>query len=267
MDTLTLQEAIARVADAVRDGTPGVTTAASVAPNQFIDNGRKGIGKDKDWAGSQVLFLQPEASAAGIADNTAFDVSGYAANTTLFTLTRDVTNLSGVAQNVPYLLIRTRGQGHPYRSYIRALAWAVQKINPVSAVTYAQATAANVYTYAIPANVQGIYDVTATVQGVEYGLRPVQDWDVKPGRVLKLGQLVPVDYPLALTVSTLQAPTLPTTLLGTITCDADELIDAAAEYLQRGSMRPQDNQKAGNLQQERLRFNTNYVPANYVEVI
>lgn len=267
MDTLTLQEAISRVADNVRDATTGVSTATSVAPNQMIDTGRRGIGKDKEWNGSQVLFLQPEAGGAGISDNTAYDVVDYTTNTGVFTFARGVTSLSGVAQNVPYLIIRTRGQGHPYRSYIRALDWALKKLNPLTPTTFSLTTVAGTQDYTIPANIRGIYDVVATHEGRNYGMRPVADWDVLPGRLLRLGVYVPVDAPLTLTVYALGASVLPTTLLGTITAEADELVDYATEYLQRSSPRPQEVQKAGGYQQERLRFNAGYLPANYVEVI
>lgn len=267
MDTLTLQEAITRVADNVRDATPGVSTASSAAPNQMIDTGRRGIGKDREWNGSQVLFLQPEAGASGIADNTAYDVTGYETLTGTFTFSRNVTSLSGVPQNVPYLIIRSRGQGHPYRAYIRALDWALKKLAPLTAISFTTSTVAGARDYVIPDGIRGIYDVVGTHSGSTYGFRPLHDWDVLPGRILRLGAFVPVDAQLGLTVYGMAAPALPTTLLGTITADADELIDFATEYLMRGSPRPQDMQKAGGLQQERIRLSSVYLPANYVEVI
>lgn len=268
MQTITLQDAISFVADNMRDLTLGTTTQNTAATNQMTDASRVGVGKDAQWVGSQVVLLQPEAGAAGLVGNTPFDVTGYNKSTGLFTFSRDFNATSGVPANVPYMLIRTRGQGTPYRGYIRALTWALAKLNLVVPDLDSNIiTAAADWDYTIPPGITHVYDITTEVQGQVWGFRPETDWRLRPGRKLILNRGLPVEMNLPLTLSVLRTVTLPTTPLGTMTVPLDELVDFASEYLGRTSPRASDMQKAGNLQQERLRFSSSYLPPNAVEVI
>lgn len=267
METLAYQDLIVALAEANRDHTPGITSANAAITNQMIDASRGGTARDRLWEGSEIIFLEPSARNAGRTGLNPFIVTGFT-NTGIFTFNTSWSNSTGVPANLPYAIIRNRGQGAPYRSYAEALRYALSKNGDVQEVLNTSLlTSAGNYTYTIPAGIDAIYEVTFTGPTGRLSVRPGW-WTVLPGRRLFLNNpRLPVAGAYTIEIMGLQRVTLPTELDATLRIALDEIIDLGLEYLSRGGVRPGDTKRGDNLMQERLR--TNYFPyySNLVEVL
>ena len=267
MEVITLQDALVAVADAVRDVVEGTTTASINTPTQMQDATKIG-GKDKMWQGSEVVFLEPDATTAGMTGSNPYEVTDFNASSGLFTLNKNFASGNGVPSNVRYLLLRARGQGNPYRSYLRAIRYALDKLDTsTDSRDTSLTTAADTFEYTIPAGLDTIYDVVfhhATLG--HYALRP-DWWDIAPGRKLVLlNRNLTVASLWTLWLYGTTYVDLPAALSGTMRVPLEELVQQAEEYLRRTSPRQQEAARAGNLTQERLRFTQTRVHPNEKEL-
>lgn len=267
MELVTLQEAILALADTMRDLTDGVTTTSVNTRTQLQDTA-KANSKDKLWQGSELLLLEPDATNAGFTGRNPREVVGFDSATGLFTLNGDFNSGNGVPANVRYALLRNRGQGTPYRTYLRALRYALDKMDTsTDAIDSSLTTAANTWDYTVPAGLSTVYDVVFENADLgRYSLRP-DWWDVAPGRVITLlNRNLTVETPWTLHLYGTISATLPTTLTGTMRVSFEELLNQAEEFLRRTSPRQQENGRAGNLTQERVRFSSTRVHPNEKEL-
>ena len=262
--SVTLQDLLTAVADGARDLTVAVTSNSQAQPNTLYAGGLAGR-RPNHWQHSEIFFKEPEATAAGRTGQHPFTVASYTDG--LFTLDHDF-GPTGVPSGVEFYIVRNHGQGNPYRAYLRALQRAVENLGVHSVVSLAgPATASGVYTYSIPAGLDTIFAVD--IDSGDYGpyeLRPDQ-WEVAPGRGIKLARNLTVAFPWNLTFRGRLWGTLPATLDGTIVCDRDEVVDLALEYLFRTSNKAPDQGKGQNLQAERLKFRTIASYPNEVRLI
>ena len=249
----TLQDLITAVADGARDLTVAETTNSQGLPNKLYAGGLAGR-RPKHWQHSEIFYKEPGATVANRTGKNPFVVTAY--DDGLFTLDHDF-GPTGVPAGVEFYIVRNHGQGNPYRAYLRALQRAVQNLGVHSVVSVAgPATASGVYTYTVPAGLDTIFavDIASGTYG-PYELRPDQ-WSVSPGRGIVLANNLTVAFPWNLTFRGRLWGQLPTELDDTLTCDPDEVVDLALEYLFRTSNKAPDQGKGQNLQAERIKFRT-----------
>jgi hypothetical protein len=267
METVTLQDMVMAVADAMKDLVTGTTSAASADTTHFVDTG-KANGRDRWWENSEVFFLEPAATAAGLTATQPFEVRGYVSASGLFTLNKPFKAAGNVPVSLDYALIRNQGRGTPFRGYVNAIKYALRKLDISSDSTDASiVTQPNVYEYVVPAGLSTVYDVYLDKTGYGHlGIRP-DWWDVAPGRTLVLKNrnlTVSLGWTLQLKGRIWATP--PTSLTGTMSVPLEEMVDLAQEYLLRNSTRSQENTRSQGLQEERLRFSNNYVYPNEKEL-
>jgi hypothetical protein len=267
METVTLQDAIMALADAQKDLVLGTTTSNSADTTHFVDTG-KANGRDRWWEGSEVFFLEPAATAAGLTATQPFDVRGYISASGIFTLNKVFKASGNVAAGLDYALIRNQGRGIPYRTYVNALKYALRKLDiSADAVDNSITTATDTWEYVVPAGLSTLYDVFLDKTGYGHGALRPDWWDVGPGRTLiLLNRNLPMGVGWNLQLKGRTYATPPTSLSGTMTVPLEELVDLAQEYLNRNSTRVQENQRGSTLQQERLRFSSNYIYPNEKEL-
>lgn len=265
----TLQDLILALADAARDLTLGRTTASMTGSTKMQDSSRAGQGRDRHWENSEVFFLEPAATTAGRTGNQPFVITGYNAADGTFTLSHGFSNAAGVPSGVEYAIIRTRGQGHPYRSYQRALRYALEKMElAVDARDSALVTANETFVYTIPAGLDTLYDVWFVRGTQRQSLRP-DWWDTAPGRQLLLrNRYLTVGEGWTLELHGTKRVQLPENLTDTINVPYDDVVEFGLEFLLRNSSRGQDQQKAGSYYAERNRRRFyRYQRANEREII
>lgn len=264
MEAITLQDLIMRVADARNDLVTGTTTTLP-GSTTVLDTNRIETRPDH-WASSEIFFLEPAYTVNG---NTGVQPMKVTASVNGSLTIDHALRTSGTnATQLDYALIRLFGGGSPYRSYIYALKQALDKMGLMEDDTDdTLVTATGTYEYTIPAGLKTLHTIEVS-SGTAYGpwqLRPDQ-WRLRPGRKLWLTRDVAVAFPWDLTLIGRSAVTLPTALGSSITCDVEEVVEYALEYLNRNSYRPSDNAKGANQQQERLRTRRNYIYPNEQEI-
>ena len=190
MEAVTLQQLVQYVADSVRDLVPGVTTNATASPTQLQDTTKAGR-RPNHWQNSEIVFLEPQATAAGRTGENPFVVTGYTNG--LFTLDHNFGG-AGIPQGVPYFIVRNHGQGNPYRSYLTAIKRALDNLGVAVSSSEGFSTSASLYTYSIP-TLDTVHTVTVETSDLgPYQLMP-DDWDVFPGRQIRFVRDVSVEYP------------------------------------------------------------------------
>lgn len=263
MENISLYDLVARLADNLRDYSPGTTTTG-LATNTFSDTSRAST-KDKHWVNSEIIFAEPAYTSAGNTGVQPFVVTNSVA--AAFTLDHNA-RAAGTSANLNYMMLRHFGMGTPYRGYLNALKYALDKLGMLADSSDASlVTATGTYEYVIPAGLKTLHTVEV-YSGTAYGpweLRPDQ-WQLLPGRVLRLTRGVEVAFPWNLTLRGRVAVTLPTALDTTLLCNVEEVIEYASEYLNRTSNRAASQQKGANQQQERLRTKRNYIYPNEQEL-
>jgi hypothetical protein len=253
------------VADNLRELAVGVTTDAMGTPaNTMRDTGRANQGKDRWWQGSQVLLLD---APAGLAAAQPFVVTDFNGATGTFTLDKPF-GATGVPQGVGYALIRQRGHGVPYASYLRALRYALDRLDTsTDVVDTSLATAANTWEYTLPATVDTVYEVEFELAGARQSLPP-RWWGVAPGRKLVLAnRKLPVANGYAIRVHGRKWAALPASLQGTVRVNLDELVDRATERLTRSGTEQREAARGAFMAQELARTASTYPYPNETEVI
>jgi hypothetical protein len=257
MEAVSLQNLIKDVADQVMELSTGTTTSNSASVVTANDGNFATYQGLANWQGSQFVFEEPASTSAGNINPGPHFVSSYSSGVWAVNL---AFRSSGVVPaGLNYFVIRPGGRGKPYSAYLRALNYALDRLNVQADMRDSTlTTATNTWEYTIPAGFAAISDVVLTKTGyMDQLLRAGLDWDMRPGRKLWLkNQYVTVDFGWGLSLYGIAESTLPATLDATVYCPRADVADLAAEYLQRNSPRPQDNQRGGARQQERLRFGT-----------
>jgi hypothetical protein len=260
MESVSLQQLIKDCASQVNDLYEGVTTSAGIFTDTLVDTGLSNVGgtimADNQFAGSQAIFEEPAATNSGHSTPGPHNVVANVAATGVLTVNPPLRASGVVAAALRYFLIRGGGRGRPYSTYVAAIRYALDELNVSAAVTDSSlTTAADVYEYALPSTISGVYKVNLVKTGyTDLQLLP-RDWGMKPGRKLWLKNTnIYVGFGWTLKVyGELESP-VPATLDGVVYCPRSTVADLAVEYLQRNRTNPADNQRASQRQQERLRF-------------
>lgn len=265
MEVVSLQDMVLAVADNLRELALGVTTDAMTTPaNTMRDTGKANQGKDRWWQGSQVLLLD---APAGLTGAQPFTVTDFNSATGTFTLDKNY-GANGVPQGVNYALIRQRGHGVPYASYLRALRYALDRLDSsTDAVDTSLATAASTWEYTLPATVDTVFDVEFDNGTARQSLMPSW-WTLAPGRKLVLtNRKLPVANGYTIRVHGRKWAALPTSLQGTVRVNLDELVDRATERLTRSSSEQREAARGAFMAQELARLGSTYPYPNEQEVL
>lgn len=261
MESVSLQNLIKDVADEVTESYEGSTTAPGTNTVNFID-ARFAVGVanylDDEWLGSEVVFEEPAYTAAGCINPGPHIINDFISASGTFASNLAFRTAGVVPSGLNYFLIRPRGQGTPYKGYLKALRYALDELNvSVASDDTTLTTVASTYDYTIPAGIAGVYDVWFTKSGyLDQRLRPGLDWEMKPGRKLWLqNQNLTVSLGWTLHLHAVTESPVPATLDGVVYCPRSAVVDLATEYLLRNRPNPPDNARAQNRQQERLRYN------------
>jgi hypothetical protein len=265
MELVSLEDMVLAVADNLRELSVGVTTDAMSTPlTAMRDTGRANQGKDRWWQGSQVLLL---GSPAGLTAAQPFTVMDFNSATGTFTLDKAF-GATGVPQGVNYALIRQRGHGVPYTSYLRALRYALDRLDSSGDVVDTSLdTAASTWEYTLPATVDTVFDVELDNGTVRQSLPP-RWWGLAPGRTLVLtNRKLPVANAYTIRVHGRKWAALPSTLAGTVRVNLDELVDRATERLTRSNTEQREAARGAFMAQELARLAGTYPYPNEQEVI
>lgn len=257
MEAVSLQDLIKDVADQMGELSTGTTTAASASTVTANDSNFGTYQGLTNWQGSQLVFEEPAATASGHTTPGPHFISTLVSGIWTSTLAFRASGV--VASGLGYFVLRPGGRGKPYAAYLRALNWALDKLNVQQDILDSSlTTAASTYEYTIPAGIAALSDVYLVKAGYDDQLlRGGLDWDMRPGRKLWVrNSNVTVSFGWTLKLAGIAESAVPATLGATVYCPRSEVSDLATEYLLRNSQRQQDNQKGGARQQERLRFGT-----------
>jgi hypothetical protein len=263
VEAVSLQDLIKDVADQMGELSTGTTTANSASTVTANDANFGTYQGLTNWQGSQLIFEEPAATSSGHTTPGPHFISTLAAG--IWTSTLAFRAAGVVAAGLNYFVLRPGGRGKPYAAYLRALNYSLDKLNvQQDTLDSSLTTVASTYEYTIPAGIAALSDVYLVKAGYDDQLlRGGLDWDMRPGRKLWIrNSNVTVALGWTLKLAGIAESALPATLNATVYCPRSEVADLATEYLQRNSPRPQDNQKGGARQQERLRFGTLLPRAN-----
>lgn len=271
MESVTLQQLVKDVGWELRQIYEGVTGTSTAGTAAFVDQSFQVASAsylDDEWVGSEVIFEEPAYTAGGNINPGVHVINDFQATGGVFVSPLAFRGAGNVAAGLNYFLIRPRGQGVPYRGYLAALRYALDKLNvKTTAKNSALTTASEVYDYTIPAGLGWVYDVTLTKDGYTELSVPPSLWDMRPGRGLKLMYNINVDLGWTLNLHGYTEDALPTTLDGAVICDRDAVVQLASERLQANSGNASDNARADRKQQERLRFGRMQLAANTRRVL
>lgn len=268
LESLSLQQIVLDVAHNLRDCVEGVTTASMGGDRAKMRDSLRAVAGDDVYNGSEVLFLEPAATLAGLTGANPKAVLDFQGSDGTFTL-NDNWGSTGVPAGVAYALLRLGGAGHPYAEIVAALRQALSALSYKSDVYDASlVVVAGQPTYTVPDGIDWLTTVTATnPQGFTAELRRPQHWDVRPGtRTLRLTALAPVSEGYVLGLQGLAGVTAPTALDATIAVDREEVVGATIEFLLRGGTDKADLALAGNLYADRVRTVPRYRRTNSVKV-
>lgn len=269
METVALQDLVKDVAEQVKDLVTGTTVTGVAGVTGFGDTSYGWqVTSGQWWAGSEVLFEEPAYTSGGnINGNMPHPISGMSSG--VFTSPVPFRSSGNVPGGLNYFMVRANGRGNKYRTYLAALRYALDTLGCWGDVLdTSNTTASQVYEYALPTTIGGVYRVELAKAGQGTLELLPRDWKMKPGRKLWLtNQNIYVAYGWTLNVYGILSDTLPTTLNGLVYCPRSEVIDLAVEYLQRNSRQSADNQRASLRQQERLHFTRLLPPANLRMVV
>ena len=268
LEAMSLQDIVLAVSHNLRDCVEGVTTLAMGGDRTKMRDGLRVIAGDKAYNGSEVLFLEPAATAAGLTGSNPKGVVSFSSADGTFTL-NEAWGSTGVPAGVRYALLRLGGEGYPYQDIVYSLKQALSALGYKTNLYDTSLTVVEGQTtYTIPDGFDWLDTVTATnPQGYSMELRRPQHWDVRPGsRTLVLTALTPVaaGYTLGLLGQT--GVKAPATLTDTITVDSEEVVGATIEFLLRGSGDKIDLTLSANLYADRVRTIPRYRRANSVRV-
>lgn len=260
METVSLQDLIKDVASAVRDLATGTTSTNGVALNDFTDSRYSTLvvsTADNQWKGTQVIFEEPAATAAGLNAPGPHVVTLFTGVSGQFLVSPNLRTAGVVPAGLNYFMVRAGGRGNPYSAYVAAIRYALDELNvSVDVFDNSLVTADQVYDYTLPTSVGGVYKVDFAKDGYTTLRVLPRDWTMLPGRKLHLTNTnLYVAFGWTLNLYGVLASPLPATLDGTVYGPRSAIVDLATEYLQRSSTRPADNQRAALKQQERLRYN------------
>lgn len=267
-ESLSLQQIVLDVAHNLHDCVEGVTTASMGEDRAKMRDALRAVAGDDHYNGSEVLFLQPGATAAGLTGANPKAVLDFQASDGTFTL-NDAWGSTGVPAGVAYALLRIGGEGHPYAEIVAALRQALSALSYKSDVyDESLVVVAGQPDYTVPAGIDWLTAVTATnPQGFTAALRRPQHWDLRPGtRTLRLTALAPVSDGYTLGLQGQTDVVAPAALDGTITVDREEVVGATIEFLLRGGSDKVDLALAGNLYADRVRTVPRYRRSNSVRV-
>lgn len=268
-ESLSLQQIVLDVAHNLRDCVEGVTTASMGGDRAKMRDALRAVAGDDRYNGSEVLFLQPGATAAGLTGANPKAVLDFQASDGTFTL-NDAWGSTGVPAGVAYALLRIGGEGHPYAEIVAALRQALSALSYKTDIYASVAVVDGQTDYDIPAGFDWLNAVTAaTPDGkARATLRRGLHYDLAyPGsRTLRITPLCPVMAGYTLGLVGQADVVAPTTLDGTITVDREEVVGATIEFLLRGGSDKVDLALAGNLYADRVRTVPRYRRSNSVRV-
>ena len=270
MATVTLQDLIKDVAHQLLELEEGTTSAASGSASTFVDT-RFSVSDsyvDDEWNGSEVVFEEPAATVSGHNSPGPHTITNFVASSGTFTSNLPFRASGVVASGLNYFLLRPRGQGTPYRGYLAALRWAMDKLNLRTDETDSSlVTVANDWQYAVPAGMGWVYNVVLAKAGFYPVTLMPNQWKLLPGRLLEFSPDIDVGVGATVHLYGYAEDALPATLDGTVDVPREDVVDLAVEYIQRNRTSAPDNARADRRQQERLRFNRYSSPANLRRVI
>src|SRR5690348_1919330 len=118
MESVSLQDLIKDVASAVRDLATGTTTGNGPDTVTFVDSGKGNNGSmvmaANQWAGTQVIFEEPAATAAGLTTPGPHTITNFNTTGGIFTATPAFRASGVVPLGLNYFLVRAGGRGNPY---------------------------------------------------------------------------------------------------------------------------------------------------------
>lgn len=272
---VTLQDLVLAVAGNLHDLVEGATSAAQATANKMTDAARiRGDGTNRHL-NSQVLFLQPAATTAGLTGANPKTVTAFDGATGIFTFADNWAGANGVPSGVAYAIINVAGEGYAYNDIVRAARAALKALRPevavtatAVAVTLAAGLAAN-HSATVPSTLSCLSEVRVVRGGYDIGrIQPGRDgWRVVPGTyTLHVPGGIDLEGGDTLTLYGVGPATVPTALTGSVEVDEEEWLNATVEFLTRADDQRALQQLAANLYMDRTRTVPQYRRPNTYKV-
>lgn len=268
MEAVSLQNLIKDIAHGLQEIVESATTANSLGTNEFVDSNfsNTALFTTNEWNGSQVIFEEPAYTSGGNINPGPHVITGFSTST--FTSNRAFRSSGVVATGLNYFLIRPRGQGSPYNSYLAAIRYALDRLGVMTrAKNNALVTAAETYDYTIPAGLGWVNEVRLTKTGYAELVLTSRQWSMRPGRGIHVEPELNVGGLYTLNLYGYTEDVLPSTLDATVVCERVDVVDLALERMRANRFDSSDNSRADRQTQERVRFRRMAPPPNLRRVL